>query len=233
MENWGKYSFHLYGTQICAFCSDAVYASWHINTYVYYVIAVILHQWIIAQRLTVSLRDTTAIATHPLCGMGVAGFTSERPGMNHCISWWRHQMGTVFALLALCAGNSPVTGEFPTQRPVTRSFDVFFDLRLDKQLSKQSWGWWFETPSRSLWRQSNVNSHIAIIITIVIEISEDSGCRHSNADAPFMMKQPRRITFPFRNSRICDVAMDTTLSTLVAICVGIHWVPTNSHWKGQ
>ena len=40
-----------------------------------------------------------------------------------------------------------VTCEFPAQRPVTRSFDIFFDLRLNKQLSKQSWGWWFETPS--------------------------------------------------------------------------------------
>ena len=47
------------------------------------------------------------------------------------------------------------TGEFPTQKPVTRSFDVFFDLRLNKRLSKQSWGWWFETPSWSLWRQCN------------------------------------------------------------------------------
>ena len=55
------------------------------------------------------------------------------------------------ALLAICAGNSPVTGEFPTQRPVTRSFDVFFDLHLNKQ----SWGWRFETPSRSLWRHCN------------------------------------------------------------------------------
>ena len=43
----------------------------------------------------------------------------------------------------------------PTQRPVTRSFDVFFDLRLNKRLSKQSWGWWFETPSFPLWRHSN------------------------------------------------------------------------------
>ena len=55
------------------------------------------------------------------------------------------------ALLAICAGNSPVTGEFSSQRPVTRSFDVYFDLRLNKRLSKQSWGWWFETPSRSLY----------------------------------------------------------------------------------
>ena len=46
-------------------------------------------------------------------------------------------------------------GEFPTQRPVTRSFDVFFDLRLNKRLSKQSWGWWFETLSWSLWRHYN------------------------------------------------------------------------------
>ena len=44
-------------------------------------------------------------------------------------------METFSALLAFYAGNSPVTGEFPTQRPVTQSFDVFFDLRLNQQLS--------------------------------------------------------------------------------------------------
>ena len=64
-------------------------------------------------------------------------------------------METFSALLAICAGNSPVPGEFPAQRPVTRSFDVIFDLRLNKPLSKQSWGWWFETLSPPLWRQSN------------------------------------------------------------------------------
>ena len=46
-------------------------------------------------------------------------------------------------------------GEFPAQRPVTPSFDACFDLRLNKRLSKQPWGWWFETPSWSLWRQCN------------------------------------------------------------------------------
>ena len=71
------------------------------------------------------------------------------------LSWWRPQMETFSAILTLCVGNSPVTGEFPTQRPVTWSFDVFFDLRLHKRLSKQSLGWRFETPSRSLWRQCN------------------------------------------------------------------------------
>ena len=70
-------------------------------------------------------------------------------------TWWRHQMETFSALLAICAGNSPVPGEFPAQRPVTRSFDVCFDLRLNKRLSKQWWGWWFDTPSRPLWRHSN------------------------------------------------------------------------------
>ena len=68
------------------------------------------------------------------------------------ITWWRHQMEPFSASLALCAGNSPVSGEFPAQRPVTRSFDVFFDVRVNKRLSKQSWGWWFEMLSRSLWR---------------------------------------------------------------------------------
>ena len=70
-------------------------------------------------------------------------------------SWWRHQMETFSALLAICAGNSPVPGEFPTQRPVTRSFGVYFDLRPNKRLSKQSWGWWFETLSCPLWRHRN------------------------------------------------------------------------------
>ena len=61
------------------------------------------------------------------------------------LSWWRHQIETFSALLAICAGNSPVTGEFSAQRPVTRSFEFSFGLRLNKRLSKQSWGWWFET----------------------------------------------------------------------------------------
>ena len=68
---------------------------------------------------------------------------------------WRHQMETFSALLAICAGNLPVAGGFPTQRPMTRSFDVFFDLHPNKRLSKQWSGWWFETLSRPLWRHRN------------------------------------------------------------------------------
>ena len=71
-------------------------------------------------------------------------------------TWWRHQMETFSALLDICAGNSPVPGEFPAQRPVTRSFDDFFDLSLDKRLGKQSWVWWFETLSSvTLWCHCN------------------------------------------------------------------------------
>ena len=72
-------------------------------------------------------------------------------------TWWRHQMETFSALLAHWVGNLPVTGEFPSQRPVTQSFGGFFDLRMSKRLSKQSRRWWFETLSRALWRHCNVN----------------------------------------------------------------------------
>ena len=64
-------------------------------------------------------------------------------------SYLRHQVETFSASQALCEGNPLVTGRFPLQRAATRNFDVFFDLRLKKGC------WWFETPSRSLWRQCN------------------------------------------------------------------------------
>ena len=67
----------------------------------------------------------------------------DRPSCGN--TTWRHQMET-FPMLraALCAGNSPVTGELPPQRPVARSFVVSFDLRPNKPLSKQTWGWWLD-----------------------------------------------------------------------------------------
>ena len=93
--------------------------------------------------------------------------------INLLVSWWRHQMGTFSALLAICAGNSPVPGEFPTQRPVTRSFDFNFDLCPNKRLSKQSWGWWFETLSHPLWR--HCNGSIACMVADGI-INHDIDC---------------------------------------------------------
>ena len=74
--------------------------------------------------------------------------TPSRSLSRHCnvvandwqASWWRHQMAIFSALPSLCAGNSSVTGEFSSQRPVTLSFDVLFDLHLNKRLSEQSGG---------------------------------------------------------------------------------------------
>ena len=61
--------------------------------------------------------------------------------------------GNIFRVTGPLCGELTGRGDFPAQRPVTRSFDVFFDLRPNKRLSKQPRGWWFETPSWSLWRQ--------------------------------------------------------------------------------
>ena len=66
--------------------------------------------------------------------------------------------GNIFRVTGHLCGEFTGPGEFPAQRPVTQSFDVFFDLRLNKRLSKQPWGWWFETPSWSLWRHCNAGT---------------------------------------------------------------------------
>ena len=63
--------------------------------------------------------------------------------------------GNNFRVTGHLCGEFTGPGEFPAQRPVTRSFHVFFDLHLNKPLSKQSWGWWFETLSRPFWRHCN------------------------------------------------------------------------------
>ena len=63
--------------------------------------------------------------------------------------------GNIFRVTGPLCGEFTGPGEFPAQRPVTRSFDGFFDRRPNKRFSKQPWGWWFETPSWSLWRQCN------------------------------------------------------------------------------
>ena len=86
----------------------------------------------------------------------------------------RHHMMTssnvnIFRVTGHLCGEFTGPGEFPTQRPVTRSFGVFFDLRLNKWLSKQPWGWWFETPSWSLWRQCN---EFGLVVSKIFESSE-------------------------------------------------------------
>ena len=63
--------------------------------------------------------------------------------------------GNIFRVTGPLCGEFTGPGEFPAQRPVTHSVDVFFDMRLNKRLNEQPWGWWFETPSWSLWRHDN------------------------------------------------------------------------------
>ena len=108
------------------------------------------------------------------CGNGLC-VPLKRP--NNIPILWRHQMETFSAVLALCVGNSPVTGEFPAQRPMTRSLHVFFDLRLNKRLTKHSWGWWFETPSRSLWRHFNE----------AINTDQTAWCQNSDTDTVYVL----------------------------------------------
>ena len=95
------------------------------------------------------------------------------------VTWWCHQIDNIFRVTAHLHGE--FTG--PAQRPVTRSFDVFFDLHLNKRLSKHSWGWWFETSSCPLWCHCNaarvpyhftdgylvfVFANVAVVIATVI-----------------------------------------------------------------
>ena len=58
-------------------------------------------------------------------------------GTGSLMPWWSHQMQSIFRVAGPLCGESPVTSEFPSQKPVTRNFDVFFDLRLNKRLNSK------------------------------------------------------------------------------------------------
>ena len=110
-------------------------------------------------------RHSRRMRNTPFCVSGKRPMTLIHVQLLHnerfiYLPWWRHQMESFSALLALCAGNSPITGEFPSQRPVMRSLDVLFDLCLNKRLSEQSWVWWFETPLLPLRRHSNTQNSV-------------------------------------------------------------------------
>ena len=79
-------------------------------------------------------------------------------GFDDIIPWWRHQMETFSALLALCAGNSPVPVNSPHKGQWCGALMFSLICALNKRLSKQPWGWWFEAPSWSLWRQCTCNA---------------------------------------------------------------------------
>ena len=78
------------------------------------------------------------------------------PGFSEMRYMMTSSNGNIFRVTGHFSGEFTGPRWIPAQRPVTQSVDVFFDLRLNKRLSKQSWGWWFETLPRPLWRHSNV-----------------------------------------------------------------------------
>ena len=90
----------------------------HINTYIY---SRLLQERLISIDVNIGGVDRPPNITY---------ISRQLPAV---IPWWRHQIKTFSMLLAFCAGNSPVTGEFPAQWPVTRGFDVFFDRHPNKQ----------------------------------------------------------------------------------------------------
>ena len=89
--------------------------------------------------------------------MKAAVIINIHPAMNGIVqsSMMTSSNGNIFRVTGPLCGELTGPGEFPTQRPVTRSFDVYFDLRPNKRLRKQWRGWWFETQSCSLWRHCN------------------------------------------------------------------------------
>ena len=137
-------------------------------------------------------------------------------------------METFSALLAICAGNSPVLGEFPPQRPVTRSFFVYFDLRPDKRLSKQSWGWWFETLPHSLWRHRNVTSSVEkVVSTVFVEAGWIVTISMDADNLPGHMcsiRFHRTFTSRFSHLKFLDQSSDVSnikILLLVTLCLGL------------
>ena len=92
-------------------------------------------------------------------------------------SWLRHDMEALSALQALCEGNPPVTGGFPSQRASDAGFDAFFGVILNKTLNKQYSYRWFETLWHPLWRHSD-NTSYDVLHTLFLLIRQ--GKRFSN-----------------------------------------------------
>ena len=119
------------------FCSQRTSKSFFVKK-VLWIINVKTSSWILVWYLTTSQRNTP-----------------RQIWLNMMTS----SNGNIFRVTGPLCGEFTGPGEFPAQWPVTQSFDVFFDLRLNKRLSKHPWGWWFETPPWSLWRQCNEILH--------------------------------------------------------------------------
>ena len=129
----------------------------------------------------------------------------------------------IFRVNGPLCGEFTGPGEFPIQRPVTRSFDVFFDLRLNKRLSKQWWGWWFETLAWSLWRQCNVDVFCLVPSWLYHEFSavHDDVIKWK----PFLCYWPLRGKFTGHRQIPLTKTNGAELWCFLLICAGINsWV---------
>ena len=122
--------------------------------------------------------------------------------------------GNIFRVTGPLCGEFTGPGEFPTQRPVTRSFDVFFDLHLNKRLSKQPWGWWFETLSWSLWRQCN------------------GSCTCRRSDLEHYCAADGKLT-PHGTMILAGISLSTELYIYSCMCPWLLWVLFTSRWPDQ
>ena len=138
--------------------------------------------------------------------------------------------GNIFRVTGPLCGEFTGPGEFPTQRPVTRSFDVFFHLRLNKRLSKQPLGWWFETLSCSLWRHCNVYRVITLPqLIIMLRYLAPLQWRHDERDG---VLYHRHLDYLLSHLSGADQRKHQS-SASQAFMRGIHWWPVNSPYKGQ
>ena len=148
-----------------------------------------VERWDISRYLSTSLLGHRCTSNHSkVCRKTYTQWIPIITTIKHMyISMHNYMMassnGNIFRVTGPLCGEFTGPGEFPTQRPVTRSFDVLFDLPLNKRLSKQPWGWWFETPSWSLWRQRNEqrntlknNQNIHFFITLQVYNSINMMC---------------------------------------------------------
>ena len=130
--------------------------------------------------------------------------------------WWRHQMETFSILLGLCEGNLPVVDEFPSQRPVTHSFDVFFYLHLNKRLSKQSRRLWIETPMLPLWRHSILYHGTCIcILRQILGIVDNELWSGGLISSPGDDREARGPDFQLHRSTITRASIDRICSYIL------------------
>ena len=134
-------------------------------------------------------------------------------------------MESFSALLAICARNSPVTGEFRRQWPVTRSFDVFFDLRLNKRLSKQWRRWWFETSLHSLWRQRSDESWGASFLSYMSDLCSIYSVMLKRGPYPLKPSQKTPHISPSRASLLWvqSLLYVLTLVAVIAVLYVLWW----------